>query len=300
MKFFGRILIFTLTVIFMTSCREKEEKYGLNIISPSFQQVYDSISTGESGDKSVLAPASDYRQALNDETIKSIESVTVRDDNISTETAREIIRICEKENIPVFFLMNNIDSRTLDRYDKAFSISADYEYFGELFARKIHEMWLENITDKNGDQIFNFTVIKPENISAVQQIFYDSLLKNIELLGVPLERLDEVTLSAREAGAYCNENKDANEGFVILDNRMLEAACREYQPFGENVEITGISFGLENTLSRYSFAKVCFVNYNEYFSARNFIMENIRNNEYPFKDINYSISGKSVYIEPTI
>ena len=284
MKVFGRILIFTLTVIFMTSCREKEEKYGLNIISPSFQQVYDSISAGESGDKSVLAPASDYRQALNDETIKSIESVTVRDDNISTETAREIIRICEKENIPVFFLMNNIDSRTLDRYDKAFSISADYEYFGELFARKIHEMWLENITDKNGDQIFNFTVIKPENISAVQQIFYDSLLKNIELLGVPLERLDEVTLSAREAGAYCNENKDANEGFVILDNRMLEAACREYQPFGENVEITGISFGLENTLSRYGFAKVCFVNYNEY----------------PFKDINYSISGKSVYIEPTI
>ena len=300
MKVFGRILIFTLTFIFMTSCREEEEKYGLNIISPSFQQVYDSISAGESGDKSVLAPASDYRQALNDETIKSIESVTVRDDNISTETAREIIRICKKENIPVFFLMNNIDSRTLDRYDKAFSISADYEYFGELFARKIHEMWLENITDKNGDQIFNFTVIKPENISAVQQIFYDSLLKNIELLGVPLERLDEVTLSAREAGAYCNENKDANEGFVILDNRMLEAACREYQPFGENVEITGISFGLENTLSRYGFAKVCFVNYNEYFSARDFVMENIRNNEYPFKDINYSISGKSVYIEPTI
>ena len=97
MKFFGRILIFTLTVIFMTACREKEEKYGLNIISPSFQQVYDSISTGDSGDKSVLASASDYRQALNDETIKSIESVTVRDDNISTETAREIIRICEKE-----------------------------------------------------------------------------------------------------------------------------------------------------------------------------------------------------------
>ena len=297
------LIPFLLTVFMMfTACSEEEiPSYDLNIISPVFEQAYNHYSPDESEtEKYVLSYASDYNQYMTEENLPYIETVTICDGSLTDEAAGEIISICKTENIPVFFLMSDVNPEILATYDKAFCISADYTYIGEIFAEKINSIWQNELIDKDGDKIFTFSVIKPETLTTIQQTFYDSMLKNIELLGIPLEQLEEIYLSKGDVLGYCTDNKKANEAFFILESNYLSVFPENYEPMGEGKEIIGIEFGTENIYKDYPYMLLCFIDYTEYFDARDAVMKNIENKVYPFKDLDYSIIDKNLYIQPVI
>ena len=286
---FHLALTFFLCFILVGCKQEEIIKYDLNIISPSFQQVYEHYSINESEhEKYVLSSAVNYSDYFTEETLPLIKSVTVCDESISKETAQSIVDISKEINVPVFFLMNDIDQEVINCYDKAFCISADYRYIGEMFATKIHEIWKTGIIDKDGNQIFTFSVIQPEAMNNIQQMFYDSMLKNIELLGIPLEQLEEIYLSKGDVLNFCMDNKKKNEAFFVLESNYL------------NVEILGIEFGVENSYMDYPYMLLCFIDYTEYFDARNAVMANIDAKVYPFKNLDYNIIDKYMYIPAII
>ena len=302
MRHFKLLLFSVLFGVLFTACSEEEiPSYDLNIISPAFEQVYNHYKGNESDtEKYVLDTANNYRSIITEENKEYIKSVTICDDSISKESAQAIIDIIKDENIPVFFMMNDIDKEVLASYDKAFCISSDYTYIGELFASYINNIWLTEIADRNGDQIFSFSVIQPETLSDIQQLFYESLIKNMELLGIPLHKLDEIFLSKGDVLNYCNEHKYDNEGYIVLDSHYLNLFPGEYSPVGEGVEIIGIDFAHENNYVDSPFMKVCLIDYNEYFDARDIILKNIEDKVYPFENLELNVIDKNIYIKPTI
>lgn len=303
MRILKFLAIFVLCTFLFTGCIEKEDipDYHLNIIAPSFQSAYDYYKPSERDEiKYALQTSDTYSELLNETTLEDILSVTVCDANISTETAQAIVELCRGINVPVFFLMNDIDKTVLESYDKCYCISADYTYIGEQFARKINEMWQNEIVDKNGDQIFTFSVVKPETLNNIYQSFYDTLLLNIELLGIPLHQLEEIFLTRGDVLNYCNDNKAKNESILILDNDYLSVFPENYTPHSSGVEILGISFNALDMYSSYPYMKLCFIDYTKYFEARDMIMMNINNKVYPFENLDYNIIDKYIYIQPVI
>ena len=297
-----KILLSFLLCFSLCACQQEEIiTYDLNIISPSFENVYKHYSQNESEEeKYVLSNAADYIEFLTEEAMAVTDSITVCDESISNETAQQIVDLAKAENIPVFFLMNDIDSEITASYDKVFCISADYTYIGELFATKINKLWEDTIIDKDGDRIFTFSVIQPETMNNIQQLFYSSLLKNIELLGIPLEQLEEIYLSKGDVLGYCTDNKKRNEAFIILDSNYLSVFPENYEPHKEGIEILGIEFGVENIYAEYPYMLLCFIDYTQYFDARDAIMTNIESKIYPFKNLDYNIIDKNIYIQPVI
>ena len=298
-----KLLIFSVLLCFgFTACASEEiPHYNLNIISPAFERVYNHYKGNESDtEKYVLDSANNYTEIITEENAEFIKSITVCDDSISKESAQEIINIANEENIPVFFMMNDIDKDIIASYDKAFCISSDYTYIGELFATYINNIWLTDIVDRDNDQIFSFSVIKPETMSDIQQLFYDSLIKNIELLGIPLHQVEELFLSKGDVLSYCEEHKTENEAYIILDSHYLNLFPEEYSPVGDGVEIIGIDFAHENNYAESPFMKVCLIDYNEYFNARDIILKNIEDKVYPFENLELNVIDKNIYIKPTI
>ena len=302
MKFIKIIFTAVLTIIMMCGCKEQDiPDYNLNIISPSFYRVYDHYSVNESETNKYIKDTADkYSDYITEENIEYIDSVTVCDDNISAETAQAITDLCKSENIPVFFLMNDIDKSVLDSYDKVYCISADYTYIGEIFAEKINELWQNEIIDKNKDKIFTFSVVKPETLNNIYQKFYDALLHNIELLGVPLQQLEEIFLTKGDVLDYCKTNQKSNESFIILESGYMSVFPDYYEPSGDGIEIIGIYFGVENKYAEYPYIKACFIDYTEYFEARDLIKTNIDNKIYPFENIEHGIIDKNIYIQPVL
>ncbi|MBQ3009336.1 MAG: hypothetical protein IJD80_07110, partial [Oscillospiraceae bacterium] len=145
-----------------------------------------------------------------------------------------------------------------------------------------------------------FSVIKTETLSPVYQAYYDRLLEYIELLGVPLQQQEEIFLTKGDVLNYCIDNKNKNEAFIILQSSYISAIAGNYEPAGEGVEILGIYFGVGNKYEEYPYIQLCFIDYTEYFDARDAIMENINNHAYPFDNLDYSIIDKTIFIEPKI
>ena len=96
------------------------------------------------------------------------------------------------------------------------------------------------------------------------------------------------------------DNKKKNEAFFILDSNYLNVFPENYQPYGDGVEILGIEFGVENSYTDYPYMLLCFIDYTEYFDARDAIMANIQAKVYPFKELDYSIIDKYLYIPAII
>ena len=300
-----RLAYFLLIFIFMLSLcgctKEEVTPYNLNIISPSFAEIHSHYAPGaDENNKYVLANSESYPLYLTEERLPVLNSLTICDESISSETAQEITDLCKQYNVPVFFLMNDILQEITAGYDKAFCISADYTYIGERFAEKINSLWEDAIIDKDGDRIFSFSVVAPETISAMQQSFYDNLIKNIELLGIPLSQLEETHISRGDVLEYCNNNKKKNEAFVILDSSYISLFPDNYQPHKSGIEILGMEFGVENEYIEYPYMLLCFINYTQYFDAKDAVMENINAKVYPFKDIEYNVIDKNIYIQPEI
>ena len=303
MKKLSSLTCVLLCVLLFSACsKEKPIKYDLTIIAPEFENLYNYYSPAQTEEnRFVLAEDSTFSEQLTPTALKDILSVTICDTDISPDNSKAIIALCKPLGIPVFFMFEDIDREILSSYDKSFCISADYTYIGEKFAAAIHSMWKDGlIVDRNKNLIFSFSVIKPETLTQTQQNFYDSLIRNIELLGVPIELLEEVSLNSETFLPYCKDNRKANESFILVDNSFLPLAKEGYEAYGEGVEILSLDYGTKNTYLETPSIKVCFIDYLEYFKARETVLTNIKNKAYPFEGLAYSVTDKSIFIEPTI
>ena len=143
-------------------------------------------------------------------------------------------------------------------------------------------------------------MVTPETLNNIYQRFYDAFLLNIELLGVPLQQLDEIFLTKGDVLSYCTENKWSSECFIILDNDYLTVFPENYRPAGSGVEIIGINFDALDMYSSYPYMELCFIDYTKYFQARDQIIGNIKAKIYPFENLDYNIIDKYIYIQPVI
>ena len=166
-------------------------------------------------------------------------------------------------------------------------------------ANEIKNLWKNGIVDRNGDQIFQYVVLRDEGTLQSELDFGVSLIKNIELLGVPMEELDDVKTQSDEILSVMNA-EDKSECFVVLSSQLLTNLKDQYSPKGDGIEILGITYGFENQYADSPFMKISFINYNDMFRARDAILQNINNKVYPFTDFAYNHIDKIVYIEPSI
>lgn len=195
--------------------------------------------------------------------------------------------------------MANVSGETISSYDKAFLISTNNTYHGELLANEIKICGKMELFDQNGDQIFQYVVLRDEGTLQSELDFGVSLIKNIELLGVPMEELDDVKTQSDEILSVMNA-EDRSECFVVLSSQLLTNLKDQYSPKGDGIEILGITYGFENQYADSQFMKISFINYNDMFRARDAILQNINNKVYPFTDFAYNHIDKIVYIEPSI
>ena len=298
MKPFKIFFAIILVCFMFVGCKEKEPTYDTVIFSHDEITVYNKFSDKDSDtQKYILLDEGQLFTEIDNDILSHSDSITIFSHNIDDESARWLTNYCKKKNIPVFFLNSDIDDDIINGYDKAFNIKTDYVYAGEVFARHVKEIWEDTLVDNNGDRIFCFAVITPEEIPDDYQTFYDSFLKYIELLGIPLEQKDMIFLSRGDVLEYCHENQGDCEAFIILSQEYLSLLYLEYEPYGEGVEILGMSVG--NKIAN-DFMHVCFIDYNEFFAAKDIILQNIKNKVYPFTDFNYSFIDKDIYIEPVV
>ena len=296
-------LLFSVLIIaalFSACVKEKPVKYNLTLVQNSASDIYEHFANRQSDtDKYEYYTADELSKYLSTDNIEKINSVTVFDTDITDETATEIINICASKDVPVFFIMSNISSETISSYDKAFLISTNNTYHGELLANEIKNLWKNGIDDRNGDQIFQYVVLRDEGTLQSELNFGVSLIKNIELLGVPMEELDDVKTQSDEILSVMNA-EDQSECFVVLSSQLLTNLKDQYSPKGDGIEILGITYGFENQYADSPFMKISFINYNDMFRARDAILQNINNKVYPFTDFAYNHIDKIVYIEPSI
>ena len=128
MKRIALFLIFLLSFS-LYGCSQKEEipHYNLNLISPSLADVHSHYATKAADDeKYILTSSLSYEEYLTEERMPVLNSLTICDENLTNETAQEIINICSQYDTPVFFLMNDVPQEILQSYDKAFCIFIPY------------------------------------------------------------------------------------------------------------------------------------------------------------------------------
>ena len=214
-----------------------------------------------------------------------------------SEVAR-LIELLSDRDIPLFIMGARPSEETMALYDKVFCIGADYRYLGEAFAEMVNGWWLQVIPDRNSDQILQFTTIKGENTSPRQQVFYDSFVRYIELLGIPLQELDCRTVSREGLIPYFNSAYHSTECFIILDVGYLKDISAEYEGDSDRIAMIGIVQDVSDPLAGYPFVRTCFLDYTRFFEARDRINTNIDRKVYPLKDIPFDVIDRYVYIDP--
>ena len=298
MKKFKIFMALLFACFIFSGCKEKGPTYDTIIFYHDDITVYHKFSSGESeNEKYFLLEEGRGITDFDRDKLSHSDSLTIFATDIPADDAEWAVKYCDRKNIPVFFMNCEVDKELIDSYDKAFCIKTDFLYAGEVFANHIKDIWKEGLSDNDENQIFSFAVITPETVPADYQAFYDSFLKEIELIGIPLEQKDMIFLSRGDVLPYCNENQGECEAFILLSQEYLALAYQEYEPYGEGVEILGMSMG--NHISN-EFINTCYIDFADYFLARNIVLNNIKNKLYPFTDFDYSFIDKNIYIQPVI
>lgn len=302
MKKITALIIAIMVCIFCTACSKNEEentKYNLIIISPEYIKVSEKIESNLSDDE-LLYCDNPYEliETIDDDVLKTLKSITIFSQNYSQEFTENVINKCKKNNIPVFFMFGNVDNSVLDSYDKAFCISTDFTYIGEDYAEKIHSMWKDTIYDRDKNKILSLSFVYTDEISQNVSDFSESLFYNLELLGIPTDKHTDITGDAETVLAYCKENSSKNEVYIILSQELLPLFHDNYPPVSDGVELLGLLEDFDNNYIDDNTFSLCFLDYQDFFNAKNSIMTNIENRKYPFENFEYLLIDKTAYIQP--
>lgn len=293
MKKSAIILIISL-FCFFTACGEELPKYDLVVCDT--QKLYDYLSNQYQSDTIVInedLSQVDFNSYTAD---KEITSVTIYSENITDESADKAVNFAAEKEIPVIFAFGSVSDEILNKYDKVYNLITDYTHAGEITAEKIENLWdAGNIIDDNGDKIFAFTVVKDAVLNQNLQNFYDSVILNIEIYGVPMQKNSDVDISQITSAEAFNELVLSNEGLIIIsseDNEYISSIT----PSGAGIEVVTITENSENIYASNSYILNCLVNYADYTQTAKTIVSNCKEMVYPFENIEFSYSEKTVAI----
>ena len=300
------ILCLMAIVILLSGCnKEQIPTFDLVVCDSTLNEMYTYLSDFEND--SFKVKNSDINDDQVDE-IKSfisenrdyITSITIYSKNITEDTAKRFISFAKQSNIPVIFAFSEISLKTLESYDKAFCITSDYIHAGEITAEEIKQLWTSGtITDTNQDKIFSFSVIKSENENQQYENFYQTLIKHIELYGIPMqinsivspeEITDLTTLSAFKA---------ENEGVIVISETILPL-LKEYSTENQTIGFITVQQSPENQLAENSYTLDCFIDYKNYKIAVDEILKNYNNMQYPLIELSFPVMDRTVFIPATI
>ena len=295
-------LIFIFFTFIFTSCAEEKTNVDLIICDsayPAFYEFLGGFSSAETSVQNIEFKNENLHFESLEET-SNITSLSVYGENISEEFAQTAVEFAKERNIPVIFSFSNINDNVLNLYDKAYCITTDYTYAGEITAQKINQLWDEGvIVDADGNQIFAFTVIKDDAMSQNMQSFYDSVIKNIEIYGVPMQHNGDVNLSEITSIDSLNQLAASNEGIIFALSGNLPVLS-EFVPSGSEVKFIGICKGKENIYSPLSFVSSCFIDFNLYKQTADTIISNCKNHAIPFENMEYVYINKTITIPAEI
>ncbi|MEG0091158.1 MAG: hypothetical protein RR846_07205 [Oscillospiraceae bacterium] len=300
------VIFLAVMAICFTSCAqgEKPVKYNTTICDSELSQIFNEIKSTRSPENKIEFQdfsKYDLLDFISSTTDENLLSLTVCSEKLSDDDVLEIISFVRAKNIPVIFICQSVDNKVLATYDKAFCITTDYVYAAEVFAGDMFARWRDgSIVDRDENKIFSFTVLKEETSPPYLDTFYKLLVENLEIYGIPLQLNEEVFPSTEEVSGILEADKATNEGFLIFSDDILNAAVESYQPIGEGLELFSIYRGTANKYADYSDGKICYIDYLQYFAARDEIIKNYTNRLYPLSELSFPVNNKTVYIPPTI
>lgn len=299
------ILLFAAVFIFSGCSNEEKPKYDLALCDINMSAMNEFLSEFETENYSVETfdfsngQLSEYLLSLEEEQ-QYITSISVYSENITDETALQLIDFVKNENVPVIFAFSDIMTETLTSYDKAFCITTDYIYAGETTAVKLKQLWTENIiADSNSDQIFSFSVVKDETEKSDLEDFYNTLIAGIELYGIPMQINSVVTPAEITDTNSLSALKEKNEGIIVVSEDVLPVV-EQYTTESETVEIITIQQGVDNILTEKTHTLNCFVDYKNYKTAVDEILKNYNNRQYPLIESSFFVKDRTVYIPASV
>ncbi len=295
--------VFLCSVLFVgCSTDNKQVKYDLTICDSNMDSIYSYFENFVS--ENYKLAKYDFSENLIDDfknnfDNKFLNSITIYSINISDEQANQIIEFAKSKNIPIIFAMSEISLNILNTYDKAVCLVTDFSHAGELTAKKINDMWKsQTIVDTDGDKIFSFSIIKDAELVPYLNTFYNSLLENIELYGVPLHKVDEVNIDDVTSLDAFNQVINKVEGVIVISNYSL-SLINEYTKNTEGVNIIAYNNGSANSYNS-PFAATCFVNFQDYKKSTDEMIFNFNNKKHIIDNISFPYTDLTVYIPAII
>ena len=299
-------VLFAATLL-LCGCTEKEEivQYDLAICDVALTEMCEYLNGFE--DENFEVMETEFSSAQIDVIISALKtysdglnSITVYSENISDETAEQFIDFVKTKELPVTFAFTDISTDILLSYDKAFCITTNYLHAAEVTAEKIRQLWSDEIIkDADKNLIFTFAPVKKEELSDNDAAFYDRLVEDIELYGVPMQINNDILPDEVTSGEKLVSFNETNEALIIMDK---SAACYigEYTPYSSGVELIAITRGHTNPLAENSYVLNCFIDYTKYKQAADEIVQNYNNRQYPLIQMSFPYLERTVFIPATI
>lgn len=301
------IAILLLSIFTLCGCSAKDEVilYDLSVCDTEMAEMYAYLE--QFADENHKVDSCEVTSEKSDEYLDTLKenadglnSITVYSRNVSDEIAQNFINLAKKKNIPVTFAFSAVSDEVLASYDKAFSIETNYLHAAEMTAEKIKQLWSEgSIADADENMIFSFSVIKCGELSPETQGYYEHLIANIELYGVPMQLISEISAEDITSGESLTALKEENEALIIIDSTVLPY-INQYTPYGSGVELICLSQAPQNPIEQNSFVSNCFIDYAHYKVAADEIINNYNNRQYPLIDISFPVIDKTVFIPAEI
>lgn len=312
-KLIKTLLTFCVCFILFTGCSEnkKQVKYDLTICDSNLTELNSYLDTFSSENYHIETFDFSHGSVVefiksvidnnnNDENISYfINSLVIYSENIIDDQAVNVINFAKKHNIPVIFAMSQISHDILSKYDKSYCIVTDYNHASETTAKKIFDMWKNSIIiDRDEDKILTFSVLKDATLPPHLELFYNSLIENIELYGVPLHKTEEINISDVASIDIFNDIINKVEGVIVISNSHL-SFINEYTKDSEGINIIAYNQGSDNSYTS-PYSSVCFVDYNNYKKATDELINNFNNKKHLAENISFPYTDTTISIPATI
>lgn len=218
--------------------------------------------------------------------------------NVSEETALLFVDAAKEKDIPVVFAFGSVSDDVLLSYDKAVCIKTNYTHAAEISAVKIKELWADgHIADRDENMIMSFAGITDD--SSATREYYNALVKNIELYGVPMQHNGTVLPNSINE----QESWDAfmvNNEFVIVCHSFMHHALSEYTTDSGKKEFLIFDTTNDGTVRDRDFAVNCYIDFKYYKQAVDEVAANFEQRTFLFADLSYPYIDKTIYIPAEI
>ncbi len=300
-----RRLIFVIltTCLFLCGCTKEEDfvQYDLAVCDSDISEMCIYLNGFENENFEVME--TEFSSEHLDIIIKALKtssnglnSITLYSKNISEETAKQFIDFAKTKEISVTFAMTDISDEILHEYDKAFCISTNYSHAAEELALKVDNLWENNtIIDIDENKIFSFSVINDNEKSAVDEHFYNCLVDNMELYGIPMQINNTLTVADLDNEDVLSSLRSNNEAFIVLADELIPY-YEQYSPAGEGKELISLQEGIENNVSDYPYVISCFIDYKNYKLAADEIIDGYNQKKFPLDSVTFPFINRTVYI----